>query len=367
MHKSFTLLLASVLALGAGRGISATPAGEVLLITGRGTATDPRAGTIRELAKGDAVHAGEIISSSTNSYINLKFVDGGHVLLRPNTRFMIEDYAQAPVGQPPATTTAAAAPPATASPPPSVGGDWSVIVETYATADEAQRIVRRMNARGLKAEAVAVRIRPGTTWHRVYVRELADRTAAEKLISDLKRTGFRKPSIVPGTTTTPTPPAPTVAQPAPTTPPAPETVPVATAPAEPAVSRAYFRLLRGGFRAVSGLIGKSDPQEYRVSTPVATIGIRGTDYLVILCDTACARDPVLSDALPAGSSAENGIVVGVIEGGVFVTSESGKTADVGAGQYLVTLPDGAQIYLPFEPRFLRIDPIPNPLTICAQE
>src|SRR3990167_6970386 len=35
-------------------------------------------------------------------------------------------------------------------------------------------------------------------------------------------------------------------------------------------------LLKGGFRAVSGSIGKINPSGYSVKTPVATIGIRGT-------------------------------------------------------------------------------------------
>ena len=45
---------------------------------------------------------------------------------------------------------------------------------------------------------------------------------------------------------------------------------------------AFFRLLKGGFRAVSGLIGHTRREDYAVQTPVATIGIRGTDYEVRL-------------------------------------------------------------------------------------
>ena len=140
---------------------------------------------------------------------------------------------------------------------------------------------------------------------------------------------------------------------------------VAAAPQEGA-SRAFFRLLKGGFRAVSGLIGHVNRDEYRVSTPVATIGIRGTDYIVVLCDAACAADPVFSESLPPGASANGGVVVGVISGGVFVTNEAGKGTALGENQYLVNLPDGTQILLPYEPKFLRIDPIPNPKTICQQ-
>ncbi len=39
-----------------------------------------------------------------------------------------------------------------------------------------------------------------------------------------------------------------------------------------------FQLARGAFRAVSGLIGKQANPKLEVATPVATIGIRGTDF-----------------------------------------------------------------------------------------
>ena len=41
----------------------------------------------------------------------------------------------------------------------------------------------------------------------------------------------------------------------------------------------FFSLLKGGMRAITGLVGKSNKEAYRVNTPVATIGIRGTEYL----------------------------------------------------------------------------------------
>lgn len=39
-------------------------------------------------------------------------------------------------------------------------------------------------------------------------------------------------------------------------------------------------LLRGSLRMITGLIGKSHPDAVRVETPTATIGIRGTDFIV---------------------------------------------------------------------------------------
>ncbi|MDD2720859.1 MAG: FecR domain-containing protein [Gallionella sp.] len=37
-------------------------------------------------------------------------------------------------------------------------------------------------------------------------------------------------------------------------------------------------LLKGGFRAVTGMVGRVNKQDYSITTPVATIGIRGTDH-----------------------------------------------------------------------------------------
>ncbi len=51
---------------------------------------------------------------------------------------------------------------------------------------------------------------------------------------------------------------------------------------------AFLRLFRGGFRALTGFISKSKPDAFRVSTSVATIGIRGTDFDARLCEnTEC--------------------------------------------------------------------------------
>lgn len=75
--------------------------------------------------------------------------------------------------------------------------------------------------------------------------------------------------------------------------------------------RALMRLLRGGFRAISGLIGKLPRDEYRVNTPVATIGIRGTDYSATYCNGDCKGAP-------------NGLHVGVSNGEVVLANSSGE-------------------------------------------
>ena len=42
--------------------------------------------------------------------------------------------------------------------------------------------------------------------------------------------------------------------------------------------RSFFSLLKGGIRAITGLIGQRHKQTYHITTPDSTIGIRGTDH-----------------------------------------------------------------------------------------
>ena len=46
--------------------------------------------------------------------------------------------------------------------------------------------------------------------------------------------------------------------------------------------RSFLSLFKGGFRAITGLVGQLNKQNYKVTTPVATLGIRGTDHEIIL-------------------------------------------------------------------------------------
>ena len=52
---------------------------------------------------------------------------------------------------------------------------------------------------------------------------------------------------------------------------------------------AIFRLVRGGLRAVTGLIGKRRPHKVRYRTEVATIGIRGTAF-DMFCQQSCQSE-----------------------------------------------------------------------------
>lgn len=82
--------------------------------------------------------------------------------------------------------------------------------------------------------------------------------------------------------------------------------------------KSYFQLLKGGFRSITGAVGQQNKRAYKVNTPVATIGIRGTDYSARLCSADCQQ--------------ADGLYIGVWQGGVSLSNEAG-VADIDAGQF----------------------------------
>lgn len=76
----------------------------------------------------------------------------------------------------------------------------------------------------------------------------------------------------------------------------------------PGAEEALFNLVKGGLRALSGSIGKKRPQGFRVETEIATIGIRGTDFLVRLCEDDCRLEEMTFGDTPRqpGGGADGG-------------------------------------------------------------
>lgn len=73
--------------------------------------------------------------------------------------------------------------------------------------------------------------------------------------------------------------------------------------------KVLLELIEGGFRSLTGGIGKGNPESYKVLTPTASIGIRGTLYSI----------QIQADKLLAG----------VWQGGVRITLSNGQTYDLG--------------------------------------
>jgi hypothetical protein len=54
---------------------------------------------------------------------------------------------------------------------------------------------------------------------------------------------------------------------------------------------AELNLVSGGLRVITGAMAKSNPENYKVRTPVALMGVRGTEFSVILCgENVCDED-----------------------------------------------------------------------------
>lgn len=71
--------------------------------------------------------------------------------------------------------------------------------------------------------------------------------------------------------------------------------------------RSLFRLVKGGFRAITGLIGKRNRSAFGVNTPVATIGIRGTSFVAQLTETdsSAGTDQMARQMAMLASAADN--------------------------------------------------------------
>lgn len=55
-----------------------------------------------------------------------------------------------------------------------------------------------------------------------------------------------------------------------------------TKPAEKKTTGKYVMdLVTGGFRTITGWVAKNNPDDYSVNTPVATIGVRGTEFSIV--------------------------------------------------------------------------------------
>lgn len=111
---------------------------------------------------------------------------------------------------------------------------------------------------------------------------------------------------------------------------------------------AIFSLLRGGFRTITGLIGKGNKDTYEIRTPVATMGVRGTTYAALLCADKCTATGKYRSGLYVKS-----------ESGIVIVSNAGGTLQVRAGQVAFVEASGVAPIIvtisPFDFAALRLD------------
>ena len=96
-----------------------------------------------------------------------------------------------------------------------------------------------------------------------------------------------------------------------------------------------LQMVRGGFRAVTGLISKSSPNAAKVQTSTATIGIRGTDFDARLCQADCGRE----SSQVADASRPNAVLASAK-----VVQSSGEVYAVDANNQRRRLVDGGSVY-----------------------
>lgn len=101
---------------------------------------------------------------------------------------------------------------------------------------------------------------------------------------------------------------------------------------KPQSDNIVLSLIRGGLRAVTGLLGKRNNERFKLETSTATIGIRGTHFGALLCASDCAGIPTTSGQTPA-----NGLHLDVAAGAILVTNAGGaQQFNVGQFGYVAT-------------------------------
>jgi hypothetical protein len=94
----------------------------------------------------------------------------------------------------------------------------------------------------------------------------------------------------------------------------------------PAAGKSRFSLLKGAVRGLSGLIAKANPAHFKLETPVATMGVRGTDFIAVVCNKDCSTrngELFLGSLRNAGGHLVKTAGVGKFADGSYVTPFTG--------------------------------------------
>jgi len=96
---------------------------------------------------------------------------------------------------------------------------------------------------------------------------------------------------------------------------------------KPQSDNVILNMLKGGLRAVTGLIGKRNRDSIKFNTATATIGIRGTHFGALICQNDCGGVPTATGRPPA-----NGLHLDVVDGAIAVRNGAGQQV-VSSGQF----------------------------------
>lgn len=102
-----------------------------------------------------------------------------------------------------------------------------------------------------------------------------------------------------------------------------------------------YRLVKGGLRAVTGIVGKRSKDKYELETATATVGIRGTTFSADDCVSNREQNEDCRRLDPA-------VYIGVADGEVVVSNGQGDLGLV-AGQFGLISPNQRPLFLSTDP------------------
>lgn len=368
LQRCAAIVLACVLGAAASLAHAQELAGAVSTTTGT-VVVQKADGTVRALAPGAAVHAGDVISTQPNSSAVVKFTDGGQLTVTGNSQVRLDEYrykSATPktdslvmsllkgglrsvtgfIGQGASrdayrlqTTTA------------TIGIRGTDYIAQLCEGDECADKLKAKPAPGtrttgpgiaarvalLSGEASAVdsrreerRLAVGSPVYQGDIVQTGQKSYAVLVFLDESRV-----TLQPGARM--------------------EVERYRYEPSQPGVGLAVLRLLRGGVRALTGALARTQPQSFRVETTVATIGIRGTGFDA-WCGGPCAAADKAGGEPPSG----DGLYVNTWDGVVDVGNPAGSR-EVGVGNTVqVTARERAPEPIAEPPGFMRDAPGPRP-------
>ena len=268
-------IAAGGLAPGAARAADAV--GKAALVRGAVTA-HPEGGTARILGPGSEVFPGDVVSTGTRSVGVLEMVDGTRMALRPGTVFKVEEYETEPQRESSImrlfrgglraitgfiskrnrdafkvrTATATIGIRGTTFDVRVCEGDCQQ--EAEASAPVAGRLALARGQVVLASEGGVERpVRAGARVREGETVRTGVRAFAILLLEDGTRVSVDQDSEF-------------------------RVDRMRHRPDEPSTGEAILSFLRGGLRVLTGAIARGSPDRYKIRTPVATIGIRGTVF-----------------------------------------------------------------------------------------
>lgn len=381
---TYKLTACLVLSLfGSSMATAAQPAGEVEFARGAATAQSQQK-PARILGQGQSFFSGEVLTTSKKSFAVIKLADGSRMTLRPDTQFVVEEINASKTRKASATLQLFK------------GGIRALTGFISKFNKNGYRLKTPVATIGIRGTEFDARLCQQNCTEEEATDNLAARFKAARVafvrgqISVRKTNGSQRPikagaEIKPGEKLQSGSNGIAVLV-------FPDDSRVTVQPRseflireygfdknDPKASQSLLQLLRGGLRVVTGLIGKAAPDNYRLQTPVATIGIRGTGF-DLLCKNNCI-DPVAGSLSP--QSLLERMLAGIMKPAYAASlPSSGMYAYVWSGKIRLSLQNDSfnlgqnkavfianaqtkPIFLPQVPDFILNNPFPRPDNVMA--